>query len=159
MIQDIKQLIRSGGVKRWHQYPEMNGCNENLAEHQWTVAMLVLFFDPDASREDLIFALTHDVGELEAGDLSRQSKALNVIMEAETLARRRILSGKWDSGEYRHTHAIHLADRLAAWIKMMQFNPSLRRETAWVEMRTKMYVEAERLGLSDKFSEVMNAFR
>ena len=153
MIQDIKQLIRSGGVKRWHQYPEMNGCNENLAEHQWTVAMLVLSFDPDASREDLIFALTHDVGELEMGDLSRQSKAMPGFMEEEALARKRIIVEDEDCG------VISLADPLAAWIKMMQFNPSLRRETAWAEMRTKMYVEAERLGLSDKFSEVMNAFR
>ena len=158
MIQDIKQLIRSGGVKRWHQYPEMNGCNENLAEHQWTVAMLVLFFDPGVNRDTIVATLTHDVGELETGDISYRTGRTNEQANAEADALEKII-GPITVSTRRELDILVLADRLAAWIKMMQFNPALRRETAWAEMRTEMYVEAERLGLSDKFSEVMNAFR
>lgn len=42
---------------------------ENLATHQWVTAMVALKLKPDLSREALIRALTHDLGEIFTGDV------------------------------------------------------------------------------------------
>lgn len=70
VIKDAEQVLRSGHVRRWHQNPEMSRCGENNAEHQWNVATILLYLQPDATREQIIAALFHDVGELVAGDIA-----------------------------------------------------------------------------------------
>lgn len=69
MVRDIIQLLQSGASNRWHNNPDMTNTPDNLAEHQWHVAMLVKYLCPEADAGFLFHALTHDVGEMFAGDL------------------------------------------------------------------------------------------
>lgn len=132
MIHDAFKLIRSGGVRRWHQNPDMNGCGENLAEHQWSVAMLVLIMEPEASRELLIAALTHDVAEIDVGDLAFTSGQVPGHREAEALAFERIMEPQ-ELTEHERI-LLRCADRLAGWIKMMQWAPRLASRDDWLDM-------------------------
>lgn len=50
---------------------------ENLATHQWVTAMVALKLKPDLSREALIRALTHDLGEIFTGDVPSPIKQAN----------------------------------------------------------------------------------
>lgn len=134
MIKDMTRLLRSGKVKRWHSNPDMNHSGENLAEHQWTVTQFVLFFKPDASRELLIAALHHDVGELVAGDLGFDFKKQAPQFAAkhaaiEGTARGEIVSGQQLTAE--DMTILKLADWMAAWDAMCQHQPGLRKCDDW----------------------------
>jgi 5'-deoxynucleotidase YfbR-like HD superfamily hydrolase len=129
MIKNIEKLLDSGHVRRWHQHPVMSKHAENLAEHQWKVAMFTLWLDPEVSRAELIDALTHDVGELGAGDLSPITKAQMQHEHAEIEARSRT---EMVRNTVLDTSARELADKLAAWDFMTRHEPSLRWTDDWV---------------------------
>jgi 5'-deoxynucleotidase YfbR-like HD superfamily hydrolase len=61
------ELWLSGRVRRYHTH--VANPQQNLAEHQWGVAAILLRINPRCSRTLLIHALTHDVGEVRVGDL------------------------------------------------------------------------------------------
>lgn len=135
IIKDITKALRSGRVTRWHQNPDMNHSNENNAAHQWSVAMWALFLDPQLSRSALIAALTHDVGELDAGDLSRPFKKAAPTLAAahakvEMSARAEITHVPTLTD--RETTIIKIADSLAAWDAMCHYQPSLRHRDDWI---------------------------
>lgn len=128
-IKNIEMILDSGHVRRWHQHPIMSKHAENLAEHQWKVAMFTLWLDPDVSRAELIDALTHDVGELGAGDLAPSTKSQIQHEHAEIEARSRHEMVRICVMD---TSARELADKLAAWDFMMRNEPSLRRTDEWI---------------------------
>lgn len=133
MIHNALKLMRSGGVKRWHQNPDMNGCGENNAEHQWSVTMLVLIMEPEASRNLIIAALTHDVGEIDVGDLAFTSTSLPGYRDAERDARAAII----DAPELtdREVRILNAADRISSFVKVMQYNRRLvRADDRWLDM-------------------------
>lgn len=130
MISDIDAVLDSGHVRRWHQHPIMSKHVENLAEHQWKVAVLMHWLDPDASQSDLIAALTHDVGEVIAGDLSPYAKALVGEAHAEVEVRARHDMVQIGS-VLRPGHLLRVADKLAAWDFMLRNEPSLRWTEEW----------------------------
>ena len=133
MIHNARKLLRSGLVLRWHQNPDMSGCRETNAEHQWSVAMLVLTMEPEASRDLLIAALTHDAGEIDVGDLAFTSAAPEGYREMERDARAALI----DIPELspREHMILAAADRISAYHKMMQWNPSLAaKDDRWTEM-------------------------
>ena len=56
----------AGGVSRWHTEAVIG--HQNVAEHGWHVARIVLALWPQASRELIVECLMHDIGEVVAGD-------------------------------------------------------------------------------------------
>lgn len=67
---DIIAAYRSGFVQRYHANPDMARFGQTLAAHQWGVAMLIRLLHPNPSAKLISAALTHDVGEMVAGDLA-----------------------------------------------------------------------------------------
>lgn len=135
IIKDITKALRSGRVTRWHQNPDMNHSNENNAAHQWGVAMWALFLEPQLSRSALIAALTHDVGELRAGDLSYDFKKAAPTLAAahakiEMSARAEITDIPVLTD--REMTIVKIADWLAAWDAMCHYQPSLRYLDDWI---------------------------
>lgn len=118
MIRDITQVLRSGHVRRWHQNPDMAACGENNAEHQWNVAAILLYIEPNATREQLIAALFHDVGELKVGDKPWTMKhefphLAKHHAEVEASERSKMVQCEaWDDP------VVNAADKLAALIRM-----------------------------------------
>ena len=62
-------LYKAARVRRWHT---MEGIEQNLAEHSWGVAMIVLACG--GSKEAIEVALTHDLHEKELGDIPAMFK-------------------------------------------------------------------------------------
>lgn len=69
---DIEKILHSGGVTRFHAVPDLT--SQRIDSHQWGVAMLCQYFDPDCRKEVLVKALTHDCAELYTGDIPSTCK-------------------------------------------------------------------------------------
>ena len=141
IFENILDILRSGEVRRWHQNPEMVDCDERNSSHQWDTAMVLLYLEPNVSRDTLIYALTHDVGELIAGDLSSPFKREYPLVahahgEVELQCRSSIVG--FDTSPVRLSpHSVSLvraADRLAAYWRMIRHRPALRHTDEWREM-------------------------
>ena len=128
------ELIRSGQVRRWHMNPDMAGADENDAQHQWMVMQIVLILEPDASRDLIIEAAQHDVGELKSGDLSAPFKNENPAFAREhawfeAKCRAEICGTRELTA--KELEVLKLADRIAAFIWMLMSNPFLASRPHW----------------------------
>lgn len=56
----------AGAVTRYHTWPTIKV--RTVADHSWNVVRILLAIYPAASREMIIEAMLHDVGEVRAGD-------------------------------------------------------------------------------------------
>jgi len=78
--------VRAGGaVQRWHTDPQLGP--QDVRAHSWGVAMLVLALTQGhASRNLILAALTHDIGEHLTGDIPAPAKwqapALRAALDA-----------------------------------------------------------------------------
>ena len=50
---------------------------QNVADHAWHVAVILILIDPNCTAEELKTALFHDVAELKHGDISAVLKRAN----------------------------------------------------------------------------------
>lgn len=135
-IKQPEHLIQSGFSRRWHSNPDMADKPDDLAQHQWSVAMLVLTLKPDCSKELLVEALTHDVGEYVAGDLAYDFKINNPEIAAmhkvsEEEARAEIITT--DKVSHEELQVLKLADWLSSYVWVAKNNPALLWRTDWVE--------------------------
>lgn len=135
MITDLYNLLRSGHVRRWHQNPDMCDCGEKNAQHQWETTLIALTIEPTLTAAEIIHALTHDAGEMRAGDLSFDFKRDNPLIasahgEYEHGCRLELVRGL---GPIRATaiNVIKAADILAARHTMLRHEPWLRHRSEW----------------------------
>jgi 5'-deoxynucleotidase YfbR-like HD superfamily hydrolase len=125
MIKDAFNLLRSGRVTRWHTNGDMRYVEHN-DEHQWMTAMLALHLKPDLSRAGIVYALTHDSGEMATVDApgplkSGNSGLKNLLSVMERSALAKLIDTPLVSPEDQHV--VHLADKLAAHIVYMREEP------------------------------------
>lgn len=78
----------SGRVKRWHNCPIIG--EQNVADHSWGTAQILLYLWPDSRKETVYAALDHDVLELITGDMPHTTKTLfpavhSALKDAEEL--------------------------------------------------------------------------
>jgi 5'-deoxynucleotidase YfbR-like HD superfamily hydrolase len=156
IVKDVMEALRAGRVKRWHMHPDMSDCGENDAEHQWSTVAILLWLDPDTTRDELLQAIFHDVGELHAGDQSFPFKRGNpvqakVMSDFEDECRMKIVNIKPGKSTM-----LEFADRLSGWDKVCQHNPGLRHTDEWVTAMSKL--EREAFALSDKIGWKVREF-
>lgn len=161
-FENILDILRSGEVRRWHQNPEMVDCDERNSSHQWDTAMILLYLDPDVSRDTLVYALTHDVGELIAGDLSSPFKrgypeVADNHRTIEMAVREDILCGDTPPMSLRTLTLIQTADRLAAYWRMIRHRPALRHDAEWRGMVRDM-TEGSHEAKVRAFVQKLNAY-
>lgn len=161
MIHNIFDMLDSGRVRRWHCNPDMADCGEDNAQHQWHVAVFVLWLKPEASRELLIAALTHDTGELMTGDLPYPVKSANPEMYQmhEAIEREKRLSIiKTERLTEHEINVLKAADRLAAWDRMLRHAPGLRHRSDWRRDQAEMLKAVESLYQGDRrmYAAVVN---
>lgn len=63
----IVTTLDSGEVTRYHAVPTVKP--QNLAHHQWCVAMLAIYLWPQLRKELLVEILVHDCDEIITGDV------------------------------------------------------------------------------------------
>ena len=81
-MRDHRSDPRSAGeVSRWHTWPMLRGGT--VAAHSWHVARIMLAIHPSASREALVEAIFHDIGEIVTGDPPYPVKADNPVFGTE----------------------------------------------------------------------------
>lgn len=69
----LLEILNTGRVLRYHSAPIHR--KQNLASHQWEVAMILMHIYPECSKALLFKALTHDCAEAFTGDLPAPVKA------------------------------------------------------------------------------------
>lgn len=77
----IKPVLDSGDVLRYHAATVDR--KQNLAEHQWGVALILKHIYPEASVDLIMEALTHDAGEAYTGDIPSPVKKSNRALKAQ----------------------------------------------------------------------------
>lgn len=74
-LADIVSWVRGAlQVRRYHQY--FVHKEDTIASHSCGVALFVHLIDPDARKEVLLAALTHDLGEVLTGDVPSPFKQM-----------------------------------------------------------------------------------
>jgi 5'-deoxynucleotidase YfbR-like HD superfamily hydrolase len=64
---NIMQVLRSGKVMRYHNTQITD--KQDMAQHQWEVAVILEHIYPKCSKELLMWALIHDAAEALTGDI------------------------------------------------------------------------------------------
>lgn len=157
------KLYKSGFVQRWHQNPNMAHFGQTDAAHQWGVAALLLMLNPDASKQLIIACLTHDVGELDAGDLSGPFKQeypelANQHAAIERKHRKAILGSieKLALNEKEHLW-LDLCDRLEAALFVAQKSPHTLAKQGWPESLKKIGKMATVLECGEQVQALLKA--
>ena len=72
----MKTLWNAGHVNRWHTNPchALRNSQDTVHAHSARVALILWQLWPDSTREDILAALHHDLGESVTGDVSRMAK-------------------------------------------------------------------------------------
>ena len=153
------KLWRSGQVMRWHQNPEIAVYQQNNAAHQWGCVALLLHLHPDPSIALIRFMITHDVGELDAGDMAGPAKrsrpAFMKIHEAlETECRHKTLGPHLAGSE----HSLNdeelqwsvMIDRLEAFLFVSMHRPDRLNCDGWG--KTEKFVRDNAAVLGCEFS-------
>jgi 5'-deoxynucleotidase YfbR-like HD superfamily hydrolase len=81
----LPRRLSSGQVVRYHNCPDLP--KQNLAEHQWGVAQVLLHMFPDIRVEVLRHALAHDMEEVVIGDIPAFTKMKLDMRKVEKDAR------------------------------------------------------------------------
>ena len=72
---NLIKMYKAGAVKRWHTRTTIK--EQDVAAHSWGVAMIVKEIYPQANADLLMAALTHDLHEIESGDIPYPFKKKN----------------------------------------------------------------------------------
>jgi len=133
-IENSLRLHRSGRITRCHATPELPG--QSLAAHQWGVSMILCEVFDDVRIDEIIAALTHDVGEIATGDIFGPFKnqigkdlpeAAKYIEDFEKAARHEIV-GRIEIDEIQ-AKRVHFADKMEfAILAITNARPGRSRE-------------------------------
>lgn len=69
---NIKTVLNSGNVVRFHNHVGID--KQKISEHQWGVALVAQFIDPNCSKDLILACITHDAAEYYMGDIPANVK-------------------------------------------------------------------------------------
>lgn len=153
---------RASFTRRWHQNPDLCDTVDPISGHQGRVALLLLTLFPNASRELIIAAVTHDQGEQASGDLAFDTKADLGPLYAplrDVEHRERDAQGFVPNIANCETRILKLCDRLDAWLWMMRHHPGLDDRPDWSRQREEMVQVAIDLDVDEPVMELIRAMR
>lgn len=148
---DIQRVFYAGLTTRWHTNPWLAQTCDRLDGHQGRVARLILALWPDASRDLLIAALTHDDGESVTGDIPATHGKMTAQIEDEAFARNEIWGTGFQLLARYERERLHLADKLDAymWAEHHQPREVMTREE-WISAWSEITEMAVQLGVEDR---------
>lgn len=141
----IMRIFHAGFTCRWHTHPHLSSTQDRLDGHQGRVARLILALWPDAGRDLIISALTHDDGESITGDVPFLRGKVGAHEDEESDARRKI----WGMETVVDDPRLKFADRLDAYLWAKHHAPHVQDSDGWPEARQWLEREAEALGVED----------
>lgn len=145
---NIKEVWRSGLVRRWHSNPDLAATAQTNAHHQWGCAVLAVHLFPD-DHELLKAAILHDVAEVNLGDISglakRNTPALKAALDAAESSNARLLGVSYEASD-----RLKLVDMLDAYLWAKHHRPDLLNDNGWPDQVRKLIGMAVAEGVSDK---------
>jgi len=158
----LLDIWRAGRVMRWHVNPHLCETRDPDDGHAARVTLMALSLIPDMSREGIIHALTHDLGEHATGDMSYMVKVKNPKTAAEIaeMERAAITSLGFNQPQLseKEISIVKLCDWLDAWLWMAHHVPHLRNRSDWIEQKTNAEGLARGLGVWPQVSASIAAF-
>lgn len=147
-------------VRRWHSNPLLADTIDPNGHHQHRCTILLLLFWPDSSRGAIIDCLTHDQGEIDAGDMPHPAKRKypdlrNILdtIETESITEQGfdflVTAEEIDRRKF--------VDYLDAYIWMLKNKPNMRRLPTWIKHLDDLEQWASRLGVRDQYLSFINA--
>ena len=103
--------LLGGQTHRWHQHAFMP--QQNVADHSWYVAVILLYIEPESDVHAVKSALYHDVAEMKYGDLSSVVKRRSKSVAAETQRAETETLRQWTGHDLHSTPTLKIADKLA----------------------------------------------
>lgn len=161
MKNNILHSWNAGLVRRWHCNPQLNDTVDYDCGHQNRCAILMLHFWPDCTREQLIDILTHDQGEIDAGDMAYPIKrkhpefsALLHSVEMQSIIDQDLplFDLSRDADDHRRW-----IDMLDSYCWMIRNKPSMRHKQEWKVQRDMLFSNANTFNVYDKFSDFFGA--
>lgn len=140
MKPNLQSIFNAGRVRRWHSNPDMSWTDDYNDGHQGRVARIILALHPHPSTFLLSAALTHDDGELAAGDMCHDAKRENPELRA-------MIQKVEDAGTCNiwgisatpcsrllpdEREWLKFADQLDSYMWMMYRKPALSMQTDWI---------------------------
>ena len=150
----------AGSTHRWHTNPIFAATRDRVDAHSGRVAILILQFRPDASAELLRAAITHDLGECFAGDISgpvkRQIPDLSAALERLEGDALRSMGLGMPALAANDASLLRLCDWLDAYLWALVHRPDLvRSHPDWRAQLRRLQALANSLGLRRGFDAIM----
>lgn len=151
----MKQIFNAGRVRRWHNNPDLSRFEDYNDAHQGRVARIILALHPKPSACLIVAALTHDDGELFAGDMTRGTKDANpelreVVRQVERVGFKQV----WGIDDLPSDHLsddekewLKFADRLDSYMWMKHVRPQLAHRPEWVAACDELKKTAKELNV------------
>ena len=164
-MQVLSEIFNAGRVRRWHSNPDMSWTDDYNDAHQGRVARILLALHPEPSALLLAAALTHDDGELEAGDMNRNVKNANhelreMVRDLENQGRIKIWGAIPETFlSDKDKKWLHLADRIDGQMWMLHKNPNLMKRNDWIAERVAIEALADALGVLSEVKEIYKITR
>lgn len=147
----IEEAWRATMVARWHANPDLAGSGDTVGSHSGRAALLVTRLFPNASRDLIVAAILHDLGEAGVGDVAGPAKRsipeLSVsIAQAEAVQLVR-LGIKIPDLSVEDTARLRFVDRLDGHLWMRFRAPWLEAKDGWQRDLEWLRQKSEALGL------------
>jgi len=126
---NIKQVWRSGLVRRWHSNPDMASTGQTNAHHQWGCAVLAMHLFAD-DLDLLRAAILHDVAEVNLGDVSGLAKRHDADLKFAIDAAE-AKNGKRLGVDYIASDRLKLIDMLDAYLWVKHHKPEILTGDGW----------------------------
>lgn len=136
-------------VNRWHTNPHLLNTNDRIDGHSMRVTMIAFYLYPQLSREGILNALTHDLGEHAVGDMAhdvkRENPAISMCLgDMELMALTDLGLAPAYLNKYE-TDIIKLADQLDAILWVNHHKPELMKQFKWKNQVEAVLIQAELL--------------
>lgn len=153
-MNNIVKAWTAGFVRRWHTNTHLCDTVDYDSGHQQRCCILLLLLWPNASRTSIIDTLTHDQGEIDAGDMAHPAKRkhpqiaeLLQLVEDASIKEQGFSLGHITDQEYAQRKFV---DFLDSYLWMLRHKPYLRRQKAWSDQKEQLLEQAQTLDVFDK---------
>ena len=156
----LKTVWRSALVRRWHANPDLTHTTDYLLGHGGRVVLILHHLMPNVSRNVILAALFHDLGEIATGDVPEITK--NEHPDLAKMLKNIERSKRLDIGVEIHIsegekRLIKFADRIDAFFWAQHHAPRLLKRTDWMGARLWINAEAVHLGVVTQQRSEWNA--
>lgn len=142
---NIKEVWRSGFVRRWHSNPDLAHTGQTNGHHQWGVAVLAMHLfsdDPDLIKA----AILHDVAEINIGDVSGLAKRINHNLKIE-IDKAEQENANQLGVKYLTDDRLKLCDMIDAYLWAKHHAPHILQSNGWPDQVEYMFALAMVLGV------------